>query len=181
MFEHIDRPMFMAAVLTGMRKGELVALRWRDVDFHAARIRVRRNYSCGEFGTPKTRRSTRSIPMTPELADALLALRAISRWRKPDDLVFAHPDHGGPKANIARRFRAALKAGGVDETHRFHDLRHTRDLTTTQRYADYAPSAHEGEMVAAAFARPAPESAADNESSTPSSTTTRPTLVAVGG
>ncbi|HEY4277464.1 MAG TPA: site-specific integrase [Conexibacter sp.] len=179
MFEHIDRPMFMAAVMTGMRKGELVALRWRDVDFHAARICVRRNYSCGEFGTPKTRRSTRSIPMTAELAHALLALRAISRWCRPDDLVFAHPEHGGviPKANIARRFRAALKAGGVDESHRFHDLRHTfgthmaaaavpmrtlqewmghRDLTTTQRYADYAPSAHEGEMVAAAFARSEP-------------------------
>ncbi|MDO8209650.1 tyrosine-type recombinase/integrase [Conexibacter sp. CPCC 206217] len=65
----------------------------------------------------------------------------------------------------------------MDESHRFHDLRHTfgthmaaagvplrtlqewmghRDLTTTQRYADYAPSEHEGEMVAAAFARPAP-------------------------
>lgn len=179
MFEHIDRPMFMADVMTGMRKGDLVALRWRDVDFHAARIRVRRNYSCGEFGTLKTRRSTRSIPMTPELADALLALRAISPWRKPDDLVFAHPEHGGviPKANIARRFRAALKAGGVDESHRFHDLRHTfgthmaaaavpmrtlqewmghRDLATTQRYADYAPSEREGEMVAAAFARAEP-------------------------
>lgn len=182
MFEHIDKPMFMAAVMTGMRKGELVALRWRDVDWHAARIRIRRNYTCGEFGTPKTRRSTRSVPMTPELAAALRTLEASSRWRRPDDLVFAHPDHGGviPKANIARRFRLALKNAGIDESHRFHDLRHTfgthmaaagvpmrtlqewmghRDLTTTQRYADYAPSAHEGEMVAAAFARPEPESA----------------------
>lgn len=177
MFERIDRPMFMAAVMTGMRKGELVALRWRDVDWNAGRIRVRRNYTCGEFGTPKSRRSTRSVPMTPDLADALRALHTASRWRRPDDLVFAHPEHGGviPKANIARRFRLALRAAGVDESHRFHDLRHTfgthmaaagvpmrtlqewmghRDLTTTQRYADYAPSAHEGEMVAAAFARP---------------------------
>ena len=178
MFEQIDRPMFMAAaVMTGMRKGELVALRWRDVDWNVGRIRIRRNYSCGEFGTPKTRRSTRSVPMTPDLANALRILHAGSRWRRPDDLVFAHPEHGGviPKANIARRFRLALKNAGVDEAHRFHDLRHTfgthmaaagvpmrtlqewmghRDLATTQRYADYAPSEREGEMVAAAFARP---------------------------
>ena len=71
---------------------------------------------------------------------------------------------------ILRRYRRALKATRVDETHRFHDLRHTfgtqmaaagvpmrtlqefmghRDVETTQRYADYAPSAHEAEWVGA--------------------------------
>ena len=70
--------------------------------------------------------------------------------------------------------RKALEAAQLDERHRFHDLRHTfgtrmaaagvplrtlqewmghRDIATTQRYADYAPSAREAEMVAAAFAR----------------------------
>lgn len=70
--------------------------------------------------------------------------------------------------------RAALKAAKLDTSHRFHDLRHTfgtqmaaagvpirtlqewmghRDLATTQIYADYAPSAREADMVAAAFAR----------------------------
>lgn len=192
LFEHIDRPMFMAAVMTGMRKGELVALRWRDVDWNAGRIRIRRNFTCGEFGTPKTRRTTRSVPMTPQLADALRVLQSRSRYRRPDDLVFAHPEHGGviPKANIARRFKIALKNGGVDESHRFHDMRHTfgthmaaagvpmrtlqewmghRDLTTTQRYADYAPSPHEGEMVTAAFSPREPEP-----------DTTRPSLTLVG-
>jgi integrase len=90
--------------------------------------------------------------------------------------VFAHPQTGGPlpKANVTRRMRAALKAAKLDTSHRFHDLRHTfgtrmaaagvplrtlqewmghRDLATTQIYADYAPSAREAEMVAAAFAR----------------------------
>jgi integrase len=77
------------------------------------------------------------------------------------------------KAAILRRYRKALKAARLDVTHRFHDLRHTfgtrmaaagvpmrtlqewmghRDIETTQRYADYAPSAREAEMVAAAFA-----------------------------
>lgn len=81
--------------------------------------------------------------------------------------------------------RKALKAAGLDEQHRFHDLRHTfgtrmaaagvplrtlqefmghRDLATTQRYVDYAPSAHEVELVAAAFARGANQGANLRES-----------------
>lgn len=203
---HFDKPLFLAAVMTGMRKGELVALRWRDVDFTAGRVRVRRNYTCGEFGTPKTRRSTRSIPLAPELATALIALRSISPWTRPDDLVFAHPEHGGvlPKANIARRFRAALRAAGIDESHRFHDLRHTfgtrmaaanipmrtlqewmghRNLTTTERYADYCPSAHEGEMLAAAFERGREETPPSSPSpvAPAAQQVGRPRLVLVGG
>jgi integrase len=112
-----SRPLFLGGRHDPMRKGELVALRWRDVDFTAGRVHVRRNYTCGEFGTsPKTRRSTRSVPLAPDLADAL-ALRATSPWTRLDDLVFARPEHGGvlPKANIPRRFRAALRAAGIDE------------------------------------------------------------------
>jgi integrase len=176
-FQAIDRAMFQAAAMTGLRKGELVALRWRDVDWPAARIRIRQNYVRGEFGTPKSKRSTRSVPMADEVAGALDRLFKASRFQGDDDLVFAHPTSGGPlpKANITRRFRKALKAAGLDESHRFHDLRHTfgtrmaatgevpmrtlqewmghRDLATTQIYADYAPSGSEGQMVARAFAR----------------------------
>lgn len=53
-FAHLDRAIFITAVMTGLRKGELVALRWCDVDWNAQRIRVRRNYTRGEFGTPKS-------------------------------------------------------------------------------------------------------------------------------
>jgi integrase len=174
-FAHLDRAIFTTAVMTGLRKGELVALRWRDVDWEARRIRVRRSYTYGEFGTPKSKRSTRSVPMTSELAIELRRVWNQTIWRDDDDLVFAHPDHGGiiPKANISRRLSAALRAAGIED-HRFHDLRHTfgtrmaaagvplrtlqewmghRDITTTQRYADYAPSEHEGEMVERAFYR----------------------------
>lgn len=46
--------LYLAAAMTGLRQGELVALRWVDVDWkRAGRIRVRRNYSSQEFGTPK--------------------------------------------------------------------------------------------------------------------------------
>jgi integrase len=176
MFKAFDRAMFLTAAMTGLRKGELVALRWRDVDWTSSRIRVRQNYVRGEFGTPKSRRSTRSVPMADEVAGELERLFQQSRWQADDDLVFAHPATAGPlpKPNVTRRMRAALKAAGLDTGHCFHDLRHTfgtrmaaagvpmrtlqewmghRDLSTTQIYADYAPNAREVEMVAAAFAR----------------------------
>ena len=125
-FAHLDRAIFTTAVMTGLRKGELVALRWRDIDWEARRIRVRRSYTYGEFGTPKSKRSSRSVPMTAELAVELRRVWNQTIWRDDDDLVFAHPDHGGvlPKANISRRLSAALRAAGI-ENHRFHDLRHT--------------------------------------------------------
>jgi integrase len=175
MYQQIDRAMFLAAAMTGLRKGELVALRWRDVDWTAQRVRVRQNYTRGECGTPKSRRSTRSVPLYDELAGELDRLYKASRWQPDGDLVFAHPVMGGvqPKANITRRFRAAVRAAGLDDTHRFHDLRHTfgtrmaaagvpmrtlqewmghRDLATTQIYADYSPSEREAEWIARAFA-----------------------------
>lgn len=177
MYQALDRTLFLTAAMTGLRKGELIALRWRDVDWPAARIRIRQNYVRGEFGTPKSKRSTRSVPMADEVGGALERHFKRSRFQGDGDLVFAHPTNGGPlpKANVTRRFRKALKAAGLDQAHRFHDLRHTfgtrmaatgevpmrtlqewmghRDLATTQIYADYAPSGREGEMVARAFAR----------------------------
>ena len=57
-FQAIDAAMYRVAAMTGLRLGELLALRWMDVDWIAARIRVRQNYVLGEFGTPKSRRST---------------------------------------------------------------------------------------------------------------------------
>ncbi len=176
MFQAIDRAIFLTAAMTGLRKGELAALRWRDVDWVAGRIRVRQNYVRGAFGTPKSKRSTRSVPMTSEVGGELERLFQGSCWQGEDDLVFAHPATGEPlsKANITRRMRSALKAAKLDQSHTFHDLRHSygtrlaaggvamrtiqefmghRDVATTAIYADYCPSEHEAEMVAAAFAR----------------------------
>ena len=114
MYAPLDRVMFLCAAMTGLRKGELVALRWRDVDWTALRVRVRQNFTRGEFGTPKSRRSTRSVPLADELAGELDRLYQASSWKADNDLVFAHPATGGvqPKANISRRFRLALKAAG---------------------------------------------------------------------
>jgi len=87
--------------MTGLRQGELIALRWRDVDWTAARVRVRQNHVLGEFGTPKSRRSTRSVPMADDVAAELERLyRAtearIARQPRDDELVFVDPLTGEP-------------------------------------------------------------------------------------
>jgi integrase len=73
-----DAALFLTAAMTGLRRGELVALRWRDVDFPGQAIRVRANYSFGELVTPKSGK-VRSVPMVPEVAQALARL---SRTRR---------------------------------------------------------------------------------------------------
>ena len=174
-----DRALYMTAAMTGLRQGELLALRWRDVDWRAQRVRVRRNYVLGQFGTPKSRRSERSVPMADAVGGELDRLYKASSFDGDDDLVFADVYTGEPlqRGALMRRYRKALKAARLDATLRFHDLRHTfgtrmaasgvsmrtlqeymghRDIQTTQIYADYAPSANEVAQVNEAFVVEAP-------------------------
>ena len=77
----IDRLVFLTAAMTGMRRGEVVALRWQDIDWSARLIRVRRNFTRGEFGTPKSRRSSRAVPLAARLADELSATTSERRYQ----------------------------------------------------------------------------------------------------
>ncbi len=101
-YRKIDRAIYLTAAMTGLRQGELVALRWRDVDWTAGRIRVRQNYVLGEFGTPKSRRSTRSVPMADEVAGELDRLSSTVGESSGDALVFADP-HTRPGRSTRRR------------------------------------------------------------------------------
>jgi integrase len=174
----VQRVLYLAAVMTGMRQGELLALRWQDVDWSAQRVRVNRNYVNGKFGTPKSRRG-RSVPLADRLGGELDLLYRASAYRAHDDLVFANPHTGKPMNGhtLTRTFQSALEAAGVRRV-RFHDMRHTfgtrmaaagvpmrtlqewmghQDFRTTLIYADYAPGAHEVDLVNGAFSvRPEP-------------------------
>jgi integrase len=175
-----DRVLYLAAATIGLRQGELVALRWRDVDWATGVVRVRRSYSRGEFGTPKSRRSTRAVPLPDRLAIDLEHHFRRSQYQGDDDLVFPHPLTGRPydASKIRKRFKDAVQVAGLREV-RFHDLRHTfgtrmaaagaplrfiqewmghRDYKTTSIYADYAPDpSHGAAYAAAAFAVPPPQ------------------------
>jgi len=76
------------AVLTGLRIGEILALRWKRVDFLGGTIEVAETFSNGQFGTPKTRSSRRVIPMSTSLKDALAAHKLGCERTAPEDLVF---------------------------------------------------------------------------------------------
>ena len=174
-FGRLDRVLYITAAMTGLRQGELIALRWRDVDWPAGKVRVRQNYVRGKFGTPKSKRSSRSVPLADEVAGALDRHFKVSAYTADDDLVFCHPHTGRPlgRSKTVDRFKKSLKAAGVREV-RFHDLRHTfgtrmaaagvslrtvqewmghRDFKATLIYADYAPDAHERDLVQRAFTR----------------------------
>lgn len=137
-----DRVLYLAAAELGLRRGELVALRWRDVDWTAGVVRVRQSYTRGQFGTPKSRRSSRAVPMADRVAAELERHFQCSDWKGDDDLVFAHPATGNvyDPSKLCKRFKAALLRANVGQFRevvkpsgkverrpliRFHDLRHT--------------------------------------------------------
>jgi integrase len=114
---------------TAMRRGELLALRWRDVRLLDGVVQVREALVAGKFTTPKSRSSRRLIELGPR-TQALLS----ERWQETaytgdDNLVFCHPHKGTPldPSKLARIYlRPALKRAGITKPFRpFHDLRHT--------------------------------------------------------
>ena len=172
----VEQALYLTAAMTGMRQGELLALRWMDIDWMAGRVRVRRNFVRGEFGTPKSKRSSRSVPLAARVAGELERLHQRTPYQADDELVFAHPHTGKPidRSRLLKRFKGAVRRAQVRDV-RFHDLRHTfgtrmaaqgvpmrtlqemlghRDFKTTLIYADYAPSEREVEWVESAFASP---------------------------
>jgi integrase len=68
--------LFYTAIFTGMHRGELLALKWVDIDWNAAKIHVRRTLYKGAFQTPKSKYSIGSIDMGPRLAQVLKGHRA---------------------------------------------------------------------------------------------------------
>jgi integrase len=130
--------LYKLAVHTGMRQGEMLALRWQDVDLENAVVSVRRTLtrSGGKvtFGEPKTKKSRRSIRLTPQATEALRAhlerqlrdMEILGDRYRDQGLVFT-TDTGAPinPSNLRQRsFAPLLKSAGLPHM-RFHDLRHT--------------------------------------------------------
>ena len=112
------RPLLTAAVFTGLRKGELLRLRWEDVDFDAGVLTVRESKTEAGAG--------REVVLMPALAASLRRHKLASRFSQPQDPVFCS-EVGTPlhERNVNRRaLEAALTKAGLEHV-RFHDLRHT--------------------------------------------------------
>jgi len=76
------------AMLSGLRRGELFALRWRDLDEHERMLSVREAVYEGSFDTPKTQASVRQIPLSDGALKLITAWKARSKRTEQDALVF---------------------------------------------------------------------------------------------
>lgn len=120
-----DGELVRVAAYAGLRRGELVALRWRDVDFVRRKLVVRRAVSGDvEVSSTKSRRA-REVPLPDQGAGALDRLSQRVDFTSPDDYVFAN--RLGRRLDgsaLRRRVERARDAAGLPPL-RFHDLRHT--------------------------------------------------------
>jgi integrase len=130
--------LYVLAVHTGLRQGELLGLKWDDIDLEAGALQVRRALITAKGGprlaAPKTKGSRRRVSLTAAAAEALKGHlerqveeidRAGSLWQE-NGLVFAS-ETGAPldrRGITSRRFKPLLKRAGLPHF-RFHDLRHT--------------------------------------------------------
>jgi integrase len=168
-----DAELVRVAAYAGLRRGELVALRWRDVDFVGRKIIVRRALSGDtELRSTKSRRA-RQVPLPDQAAAALERLSCRGEFTGPDDCVFASRlgRRLDPSA-LRRRFERARDAAGLEPL-RFHDLRHTygsllvaggidlpsvkaamghSHLSTTERYLHARPAGELAERFTRALA-----------------------------
>ena len=126
--------LYVVAVTAGLRPGEMLALRWNDMDLEAGTLRINRALSDSEFAAPKTPRSRRKI----ELSDtARVALRAHREGQLEERMKKGGlwQDHGlvfpstvgTPLShrNVVRSFKALLKHADLPVGTRLYDLRHT--------------------------------------------------------
>lgn len=119
------RTLFILAVFSGARQGELIGLRWGDIDWENHQVIIQRTFNNGRLFIPKTRTSKRKIDLGPTI------MKELKRWRlacPKNDLGLIFPNEAGNHINnknmLRRYFRPALKEAGCPCI-RFHDLRHT--------------------------------------------------------
>jgi integrase len=169
--DHQDAELVRLAAYAGLRQGELLALRWRDVDFAGAALTVTRALSAGVEASTKSGR-VRRVPLCDQAAAALDRVSRRQDFTSGDDLVFANAfGRALDGSALRRRYRRAQAAGGVRPL-RFHDLRHTfgsllaaggvdvvtikaamghSALATTARYLHARPAVEQAQAFTRAF------------------------------
>jgi integrase len=132
--------LYVLALHTGMRRGELLGLKWADVDLENATVRVRRTLTRTDngrrlaLGEPKTKKSRRTVRLTQRALEALRSHRArqakeklkVGSLYQDQGLVFAGEGGGfiNPSNLRQRSFAPLLQDAGLPQI-TFHDLRHT--------------------------------------------------------
>lgn len=118
---------FATAVFTGLRRGELIAVQWQDVDLDAGQLHVRRSLWRGQYLGPKTKRSVRTVDLAPQLVSAFREARPlVGADTLRSQLVFSNRDGQplDPDNVMKREFKPALRRAELPDIP-FHNLRHT--------------------------------------------------------
>jgi integrase len=167
-----DAALFTVAAFTGLRLGELRALRWADLNFTDRLVHVRRSYTRGRLKPYPKGRRRRSVPMIDQIIPPLDRLSQREHFIRPDDLVFINTTGGViEESALRRRFWTALRRAELKRI-RLHDLRHSyctmavrayrldevkayaghADVATTMRYVHHVPAHDAADRLSAVVA-----------------------------
>jgi integrase len=165
-----DGSIYLVAAFTGLRMGELIALRWRDVDFDGESLHVYGSYSLGALTAPKSGLA-RTVPMAEQVLATIKAHKRRLRNTGREALVF--PGERSKYLDgsaLRRRYKKALEKAKLRPL-RYHDLRHTfgsvainqatiiqvqawmghADVQTTMKYMHHRSRAGDAKLLSAAF------------------------------
>jgi len=137
LLSQLDQPfrlMVLLDVTTGLRRSELFALKWGDIDFWNLIIDIKRSIFEGKVGTCKTDASRRPIPLSLDVAADLWLWKETTRYAAPDDWVFASPRVKGkssrrPDVVLTKVIQPAAVRAGIKKRIGWHTFRHTYSTT----------------------------------------------------
>ncbi len=149
-----ERTLVLLDAGTGLRVGELLALRWKDVDFESLELNVTRSIWHQVVGDCKTEASARPVPLDSYMAEDLLSWKLQSSYPLAEDYVFASEAMKGeqpywPDNLMRRHIRPVAKAIGIHKRIGWHTFRHTfgtllkangEDVKTVQELLRHANS-----------------------------------------
>ncbi len=151
-----ERTLTLLAAGTGLRISECLGLQWQDVSFAEAVIYVRRTWTCGEVGLPKSKASKAPVPLHSLLAEFMLRWQRQTAYAQPSDWVFPSCKLKGRQPRVANmlvedHLRLAAAKAGILSSHQneegelveddprrfgFHNLRHSLASFLIRRKTD---------------------------------------------
>lgn len=128
------RVMVLLDVTTGLRRSELFALKWKDIDFSNFFIDIKRSIFLGVVGHCKNETSRQSVPLSLNVAADLWLWKEITQYPEPDDWVFASRRRKGkrplrPDGVLSKIIRRAAIRAGIKKRIGWHTFRHTYSST----------------------------------------------------
>jgi site-specific recombinase XerD len=128
------RVMVLLDVTTGLRRSELFALQWKDIDFSNLLIDIKRSIFLGVVGKGKSETSRQSVPLSLNVAADLWLWKETTGYPNSDDWVFASPRTRGkrplrPDGVLSKIIRLAAVRAGIKKRIGWHTFRHTYSST----------------------------------------------------